>query len=193
MKEASGKTETLNGVQLYFEVHGSGDPLVLLHGFSGSSQDWKPSLQESVISSRVVGRDGEGDTAIELVGDTQQRSWSGHWPTMAGILEDCDWVSPRLNSWVGRLRDSAITSEPMPKQSRSLARMSAAQQRLGKKIRALREKQGLSQEALADLCELNRVHIGIIEQGKINLTLTTLDKVARNLKTTCATLLRGIL
>jgi transcriptional regulator with XRE-family HTH domain len=71
--------------------------------------------------------------------------------------------------------------------------MSAAQQRLGKKIRALREKQGLSQEALADLCELNRVHIGIIEQGKINLTLTTLDKVARNLKTTCATLLRGIL
>ncbi|HEV3039333.1 MAG TPA: helix-turn-helix transcriptional regulator [Candidatus Angelobacter sp.] len=81
----------------------------------------------------------------------------------------------------------------MPKQSRSLARMSAAQQRLGKKIRGLRERQGLSQEALADLCELNRVHIGGIEQGKINLTLATLDKVARNLKTTCATLLRGIL
>jgi transcriptional regulator with XRE-family HTH domain len=81
----------------------------------------------------------------------------------------------------------------MPKQSRSLTRMSAAQQRLGKRIRGLREKQGLSQEALADLCELNRVHIGGIEQGKINFTLATLDKVARNLKTTCAALLRGIL
>jgi pimeloyl-ACP methyl ester carboxylesterase len=29
--------------QLYFEVHGTGEPLLLLHGFSGSSQDWTPS------------------------------------------------------------------------------------------------------------------------------------------------------
>jgi pimeloyl-ACP methyl ester carboxylesterase len=32
--------ETLNEIQVYFEVHGTGEPLVLLHGFSGSSQDW---------------------------------------------------------------------------------------------------------------------------------------------------------
>ena len=38
-----GCVEALNGVQIYFEVHGSGEPLVLLHGFSGSSQDWMPS------------------------------------------------------------------------------------------------------------------------------------------------------
>lgn len=39
-----GRIETLNGQQLYFEVHGTGEPLLLLHGFSGSSQDWIPSL-----------------------------------------------------------------------------------------------------------------------------------------------------
>ncbi|HYK89608.1 MAG TPA: alpha/beta fold hydrolase, partial [Acidobacteriota bacterium] len=39
-----GKTETINGIQLYFEVHRTGEPLVLLHGFSGSSQDWIPSI-----------------------------------------------------------------------------------------------------------------------------------------------------
>ena len=39
----NGKTETLNGVELYFEVHGSGEPLILLHGFTGCSQDW-PAL-----------------------------------------------------------------------------------------------------------------------------------------------------
>ncbi len=77
--------------------------------------------------------------------------------------------------------------------NRSANRISLAQQKLGKKIRGLREKQRLSQEALADLCGLNRVHIGIIEQGKISLRLDTLDKVARSLKTTCAALLRGIL
>lgn len=41
-----GRIETLNGQQLYFEVHGTGEPLLLLHGFSGSSQDWIPSLTQ---------------------------------------------------------------------------------------------------------------------------------------------------
>lgn len=41
-----GRIETLNGQQLYFEVHGTGEPLLLLHGFSGSSQDWIPSLDQ---------------------------------------------------------------------------------------------------------------------------------------------------
>src|SRR6266700_3352733 len=36
-----GCIETLNGQQIYFEVHGTGEPLLLLHGFTGSSQDWK--------------------------------------------------------------------------------------------------------------------------------------------------------
>lgn len=35
-----GRVETLNGAPLYFELHGAGEPLLLLHGFSGSSQDW---------------------------------------------------------------------------------------------------------------------------------------------------------
>ncbi len=42
----AGRTEILNGIQLYFEVHGTGEPLLLLSGFSGSSQDWKASLKE---------------------------------------------------------------------------------------------------------------------------------------------------
>ena len=41
-----GRIETFNGQQLYFEVHGTGEPLLLLHGFSGSSQDWIPSLAQ---------------------------------------------------------------------------------------------------------------------------------------------------
>jgi len=38
--------ETLNGVQLYFETHGSGEPLLLLHGFGGCSQDWSPLVAD---------------------------------------------------------------------------------------------------------------------------------------------------
>lgn len=42
----NGRTETVNGVQLYFEIHGSAEPLVLLHGFGGCSQDWAPLIIE---------------------------------------------------------------------------------------------------------------------------------------------------
>ena len=42
----AGRTETVNGVQLYFELQGSGEPLVLLHGFGGCSQDWAPLISE---------------------------------------------------------------------------------------------------------------------------------------------------
>jgi pimeloyl-ACP methyl ester carboxylesterase len=41
-----GHIETLNGQQLYFEIHGTSEPLLLLHGFSGSSQDWIPSFAQ---------------------------------------------------------------------------------------------------------------------------------------------------
>ena len=40
MTPAARQTENINGVDLYFEVHGAGEPLLLLHGFSGCSQDW---------------------------------------------------------------------------------------------------------------------------------------------------------
>lgn len=46
LTRSPGRIETLNGQQLYFEVHGTGEPLLLLHGFSGSSQDWVPSLAQ---------------------------------------------------------------------------------------------------------------------------------------------------
>jgi len=40
------RTELLNGRQIYFETHGTGEPLLLISGFSGTSQDWNPSLHQ---------------------------------------------------------------------------------------------------------------------------------------------------
>jgi pimeloyl-ACP methyl ester carboxylesterase len=52
--------ETLNGVQLYYEVHGSGEPLILLHGFGGSSQDWSPLIPDWSKSFQLIVADMRG-------------------------------------------------------------------------------------------------------------------------------------
>ena len=46
MKRAatSGRTEPINGMQMYYETCGQGEPLVLLHGFTGSGGDWQPFI-----------------------------------------------------------------------------------------------------------------------------------------------------
>jgi pimeloyl-ACP methyl ester carboxylesterase len=40
MPHASERIEGLNGITQYYEVYGTGEPLILLHGFGGSSLDW---------------------------------------------------------------------------------------------------------------------------------------------------------
>lgn len=71
--------------------------------------------------------------------------------------------------------------------------MQEAQKKLGKRIRELRQKRGISQEAFADACGLNRVHMSDIERGEVNLSIATLKKIANNLDTTASELLKGIL
>ena len=54
-------------------------------------------------------------------------------------------------------------------------------EKIGKKIRSLRKKQNLTQEALADLCFLDRTYIGGIERGERNFSLINLFKIAKSL------------
>ena len=58
--------ETLNGIQLYFEVHGTGEPVLLLHGFSGSSQDWAALAAEWGTQFQLIVPDlrGHGRSGI---------------------------------------------------------------------------------------------------------------------------------
>jgi Predicted transcriptional regulators len=50
---------------------------------------------------------------------------------------------------------------------------------LAANLRRLRESRGWSQEHCAELCNLHRTYIGAVERGERNVTLDTLDKIAR--------------
>lgn len=52
----------------------------------------------------------------------------------------------------------------------------------GKRIRSYRKKQKLSQEELAELCDLHPVYIGQLERGEKNASLETIIRVCKGLK-----------
>lgn len=61
----------------------------------------------------------------------------------------------------------------------------------GKTVRQLREKQGISQEAFADLSQLHRTYIGGIERGERNIGLLNLLRIAKALNVAPSDLLQN--
>lgn len=53
--------------------------------------------------------------------------------------------------------------------------------KLGKKIREIRESQGLSQELFAAEAEIDRSYMGSIERGERNIAALNLIKIAKTL------------
>ena len=49
------------------------------------------------------------------------------------------------------------------------------------RLKMARVERGLSQQELADLCEVTRQTIGLIEKGKYNPTLSLCVRIAKNL------------
>jgi transcriptional regulator with XRE-family HTH domain len=58
----------------------------------------------------------------------------------------------------------------------------SARARLAKNLRLLRARDGLSQEALADLVDLHRTYVGSIERSERNVSLDNVEKLAWALK-----------
>ena len=56
-------------------------------------------------------------------------------------------------------------------------------------MRTYRKRHGLSQEALADACDLHRTYIGSIERCERNVTLSTLEVLAEALNVSVPELL----
>lgn len=61
-----------------------------------------------------------------------------------------------------------------------------------KRIVTERKRQGITQEKLAALSDIDRTHMGLIEQGRRKPTLSTLYKIARTLNLSLEELFKGL-
>ena len=63
--EVTGKYADVNGIKLYYEIHGTGHPLVLLHGGLGATPMFGPNLPALAKGRQVIAADlqGHGRTA----------------------------------------------------------------------------------------------------------------------------------
>src|SRR6266850_4960466 len=63
--KGTGQYADVNGINLYYETHGSGRPLVLLHGGLGSGEMFGPILPALTAKHQVIAPDlqGHGRTA----------------------------------------------------------------------------------------------------------------------------------
>lgn len=67
--------------------------------------------------------------------------------------------------------------------------MSDSLEKLGRRVRHFRTEKRLTQEKVAELCGLSSKYIGDLENGKANVTVIVLDKVAAALGITSTDLL----
>src|SRR5439155_3011276 len=63
--KAAGRYADVNGLKLYYEIHGSGRPLILLHGGLGAIEMFGPNLPALAKGRQVIAVDlqGHGRTA----------------------------------------------------------------------------------------------------------------------------------
>lgn len=55
---------------------------------------------------------------------------------------------------------------------------------VGRRVKELRNKLGISQEELADLASLDRTYITSVECGRRNISIVNIEKLAISLKVT---------
>ena len=53
--------------------------------------------------------------------------------------------------------------------------------KIGNRIKKLRKELGLSQEKLANNCELDRTYVASVENGKRNISIINLEKIVKAL------------
>lgn len=65
-------------------------------------------------------------------------------------------------------------------------------QKLGQKIKTLRNAMGISQEKFALMIDMDRTYYASVESGKRNISINNIEKIAKGLGITLEELFKGL-
>src|SRR5688500_3175530 len=80
-------TRTVNGVRLYHEEHGSGTPILCIHGAGSSALVWADAVEKLARLGRVIAYDRRGCTRSERPEPYDRTSVAEHAEDAAALLE----------------------------------------------------------------------------------------------------------
>lgn len=67
--DVASRTANVDGVQIHYAMAGSGDPVILLHGYAQSSRMWKAAIPRLAKRFTVIAPDLPGFAGSEIPGD----------------------------------------------------------------------------------------------------------------------------
>ena len=79
-----------DGVRIYYEIHGKGRPVLLTHGFAGTSNTWRPNLEALSAHHRVIVWDLLGHGNSDSPADPDDYSLDLTIGDMAALLDVAD-------------------------------------------------------------------------------------------------------
>jgi 2-succinyl-6-hydroxy-2,4-cyclohexadiene-1-carboxylate synthase len=136
----------INGIHYHVESAGTGAPLLLLHGFSGSSANWQPHVEEFAAHFRVVTVDLLGHGQTDSPADAERYAIEHAAADLMAILDALDLPSAHLLGYSMGGRLALYTSLAYPARFSRLILESASP---GLKTAAERQQRIEADEALA--------------------------------------------
>lgn len=136
----------INGVDYHVETHGSGDPLLLLHGFSGSGANWAGQVEAFAPHFTVITVDLPGHGQTDSPADSSRYTFEFAAADLIAILDSLGFASVHLLGYSMGGRLALYTALTYPMRINRLVLESASP---GLKTAAEREARTASDEALA--------------------------------------------
>jgi hypothetical protein len=102
--ETGGNYAQVNGLKMYYEIHGTGFPLVVLHGAFmtiGAMEDLVPALAEArrVVAVELFRLRG-GSVFGDLAGLPNARLAVLPGTTHVGLVDRADWLAPMIGEFL---------------------------------------------------------------------------------------------
>jgi pimeloyl-ACP methyl ester carboxylesterase len=82
-----GRTRTINGVRLYYEEHGTGAPILCIHGAGSTALAWSDAVSKLARLGRVIAYDRRGCARSERPAHYERTSIAEHADDAAALLD----------------------------------------------------------------------------------------------------------